>query len=259
MSTIVSANGLPQEITCSGSGPMTLVVIPGLNAGIHEWASITPELARVTRTCVYDRPGIGGSPVRARLSTATAKQHATELQDLLSAAGEQGTYLVLGHSYGGLIARSFVHLFPKEVNGLLLMEGVDPGGHGDRYWHEAGQQIDVIRSRAQAGRLKQLTQPLIVLSASQPNGDHLIGPRYRDTLADIAQWRAQQAGATRLSSDSIQVIAQSGHVVQQDNPKATVAAVRTLMDAAVSGSPLQCGPEWPRLHASCAGGSQSTE
>ena len=118
--------------------------------------------------------------------------------------------------------------------------------------------MDVIRSRAQASRLRHITKPLIVLSASEPYHDHLGGPAYSDTAADIARWRAQQASATALSANAIQVIAGSGHVVQQDNPKAAVAAVRTLLNAVESGKRLRCGRSWQTLQARCSNASELT-
>ncbi len=248
---IVTTGGLSQRIICQGSGPFTMVVIPGLEAGVAQWADVLPSLAAKTRTCIYDRPGIGRSPDRTDRSVTTADRQARELHALLAAAGEPGPYLVLGHSYGGLIGRSFAHDYTPAVAGLLLMEGVDPKGSGSRIWHESGQPIDMVRSRAQAGGLTQLDAPLLVLSASDPGRDHLGGPSYGDSPASIASWRRQQSSALGLSANSMQVIAHAGHVVQQDNPKAVIAAVSALLDATTTGTPLHCGQAWHAVNARC--------
>ncbi|MDO8731169.1 MAG: alpha/beta hydrolase [Actinomycetota bacterium] len=251
---IIKADGLSQWINCQGSGPLTLIVIPGLGTASSQWATVRPSLAKLTRTCVYDRPGLGHSPARSHPGSATnSGQQARELRKLLEAAGEPGPYVVLGHSYGGLVARSLVRQYPHEVSGLLLMEGVDPSSKGgSHYWHEAGQAIDMLQSRAAAqGDLGLQDKPLLVVSASSPGQDHLGGPTYGESAAAIAEWRAQQESATRLSSNAIQVVARSGHVVQQDNPKATLEAVRELILSARTHSPVHCLPVWHSLNSTC--------
>jgi len=254
---LVQSNGVQQWINCQGSGEFTLVVIPGLGASSAQWSRVRPKLADLTRTCIYDRPSIGRSPSRSHpRAVITVREHAQELRDLLQAAGESGPYLVLGHSYGGLIARSFVRQFPDRVGGLLLMEGVDPHGTArSHYWHEAGQAIDMTRSRKQAAELAHFAGPLIVLSASHPGQDHLTGPTYGDSQSSIAAWRKQQQSATRLSGNALWIVARSGHVVQQDNPRATVEAVRALLQSAVQNRPLNCQEVSTRVNAVCTGAS----
>jgi len=252
---LVHSNGVQQWINCQGSGEFTLVIIPGLGATGAQWSTVRPKLAALTRTCTYDRPGIGLSPGRSHpQAVITVREHAQELRDLLQAAGESGPYLVLGHSYGGLIARSFVRQFPDRVGGLLLMEGVDPHSTaGSHYWHEGGQAIDMSRSRKQAAELAHFAGPLIVLSASNPGRDHLNGPTYGDSQSSSATWRKQQQSATRLSDNALWIVARSGHVVQQDNPRATVESVRALLDSAAQNRHLNCQEVSTRVSAVCTG------
>ena len=46
---------------------------------------------------------------------------------LLSAAGESGPYVLVGHSYGGLIVRLYASTYPKEVSGLVLVDALSEG------------------------------------------------------------------------------------------------------------------------------------
>lgn len=248
-----SAAGVRQHLACAGKGPVTIVVVPGLGATASSWSAAAPGLTRITRTCRYDRPGLGASPARPRATQIVdAGLYARELAALLASAHEPGPYLVIGHSFGGLIAQSFARQFPKAVAGLLLAESVDARARGSAYWHEARHAVDMTRSRAAArGTLLQGTGPLLVLSASNPERDHLGGPSYGDSAAAIAAWRASQRAMTRLTDDSLQVVARSGHVLQQDNPAATVAAVGVLAHAVISHVRLTCGGGWSTYHATC--------
>jgi pimeloyl-ACP methyl ester carboxylesterase len=244
-----------QWLHCQGSGAVTLVVVPGLGTSAAAWSGVLPSLQRVTRTCVYDRPGLGHSPARSNTSQVLdAGLFARELAALLAAAGEKGPYVVLGHSFGGLIARAFVHAYPRSVRGVLLAESVTPGDPTTgRYWPEAGHQIDMVVSSAATGGGPPMGRlPLLVLSASNPEEDHLGGPTYGQPQSMIDLWRRQQHDDLTLSTDSIQVIAHSGHVLQQDNPGAVVEAVRELVAAAPTEAALRCSAVWSRYGSTCS-------
>jgi pimeloyl-ACP methyl ester carboxylesterase len=255
VSGVFAAAGVRQYLHCQGAGPLTLVVIPGLGTSSAAWSGVLPALQQVTRTCVYDRPGLGRSPARPdRTQVLDAGLYARELFALLSVAGEKGPYVVLGHSFGGLVARAFVHSYPRTVRGLLLAESVTPGDPTTgRYWPEAGHQIDMVASSAATGGGPPLGHlPLLVLSASNPEEDHLGGPTYGQPQWMIDLWRRQQHDDLTLSTDAIQVIAHSGHVLQQDNPGAVVESVRELVAAARTGDALRCTTVWARYGSTCA-------
>lgn len=251
---VFAAAGVHQWLHCQGTGAVTVVVITGLAAPASSWSGVLPGLERTTRTCVYDRPGLGHSPARPNVTQVLdAGLYAHELAALLGAAGERGPFVVVGHSFGGLVARAFVHSYPSRVRGLLLAESVTPyDPTSGAFWPEAGHQIDMKASSAATGGGPMLGRlPLLVLSASNPEEDHLGGPTYGQPQSLIDLWRAQQQADLRLSTDAIQVIAHSGHVLQQDNPTAVVEAVRELVAAATTGRPLSCTPVWSDDAATC--------
>jgi len=251
---VVKAAGVRQQLDCRGSGPVTLLVITGLAGPASTWSIVAAGLRRIARTCFYDRPGIGKSPPRAKTTQVVdAGLYARELSALLRAAGEPGPYVVLGHSFGGLVARAFTFRHMSAVRGVLLAEGVDPGDQTTgRYWHEAGHAVDMALSRAAAGGGPNLGhRPLLVLSASHPEEDHLGGPTYGQPAWMIDQWIAEQRADVQLSSNSIQVIATSGHVLQQDAPKAVVEAARLLVHAVAHGDQLACSRVWSSVAATC--------
>ena len=243
VSVTVSAVGLRQRLSCAGSGTVTVIVIPGLNAGRAMWSLAMPLLARTTRTCVYDRPGIGESPARLPHVIVDAGRHADELWALLVAAEVPGPYVVVGHSYGGLVARAFGARHAADVVGMVLVEGVAPYDQSSRYWHESGDPVDMLRSSRAAIGLALGSTPLVVLAAQDPNRNYWGGPSYGETAADIADWRAHQKAAASLSSNSTYVIVRhSAHVIEVDRPDAVAAAVQAVVGAARAGVPMPaCG------------------
>jgi len=251
---LVSAAGLRQWLDCAGPGSLTLVVVPGLGSTTAAWSSVLGSLRRFVRTCVYDRPGLGHSPNRASTTQVLdAGIQAGELWALLQAAGERGPYVVLGHSYGGLIARAFVAAHRSSVRGVFLAESVSPGDPSTgRYWTEAGHRVDLqVSGTATHGGPPLGSLPLMVMSASRPDADHLTGPTYGQPQWMTTLWvRLQHANLT-LSSDAIQVIAHSGHVLQQDDPPAVVEGARELVAAVHTGAPLSCRGPWSSVGGTC--------
>jgi pimeloyl-ACP methyl ester carboxylesterase len=252
--SIVASDGVRQWLHCFGVGPLTLVVIPGLGTSAAAWSGVLGGFARTVRTCVYDRPGLGRSPARPDAGQVVdAGLLQGELWSLLQAAGQHGPYVVLGHSFGGLIARAFVAHHPSAVRGVLLAESDTPYDPSTgRYWTEAGHRVDLLASSAATGGGPPLGhRPLLVLSASNPDEDHLGGPTYGQPTWMTTLWVHQQASDSSLSSDGIQVVAHSGHVLQQDSPRAMIEAVSELVSSVRTGHALSCSGAWRHLGATC--------
>jgi pimeloyl-ACP methyl ester carboxylesterase len=93
----------------------------GVSAG---WARISAPLAATTRVCAYDRAGQGWSDDAA--SPRDGVESAEELHALLAAAGEQGPYVLVGHSTGGTYAMTFAARYPEQVAGMVLLDSSSP-------------------------------------------------------------------------------------------------------------------------------------
>ena len=95
-----------------------------LGASSLSWSLVQPAVARVTRACAYDRAGFGWSE-RGPLPR-TAGRIADELHDLLARARVPPPYLLVGHSFGGLVARIFASRHASEIAGLAFIEPAVP-------------------------------------------------------------------------------------------------------------------------------------
>jgi len=103
----------------SGAGGPAVVFLAGASAVGLDYLNIHDGISGFTTSVLYDRGGTGWSDPAP---LPTAAEVATELRDLLAAAGVPGPYLLVAHSLGGAYARRFAQLFPDQVTGLLLLE-----------------------------------------------------------------------------------------------------------------------------------------
>jgi pimeloyl-ACP methyl ester carboxylesterase len=108
------------DIYCEGSGSPTIVYESGKQIPGFFWQPILHRTASFTRSCWYDRAGMGWSdPAPA---PRTAMNIATDLHSLLQAAGERPPYVLVAHSLGGFYARVFNGLYRDDVAGLVLVD-----------------------------------------------------------------------------------------------------------------------------------------
>jgi pimeloyl-ACP methyl ester carboxylesterase len=78
----------------------------------------------VTRTCAYDRAGFGRS--EAGPLPRTASRIAGALDVLLTAADVPPPWVLVGHSYGGLVLRLLAARQRDKVAGMVLIEPATP-------------------------------------------------------------------------------------------------------------------------------------
>ena len=51
---------------------------------------------------------------------------AADLHPLLAAAGEDGPYVLVGHSTGGTYAMTYAARYPEQVAGMVLLDSSSP-------------------------------------------------------------------------------------------------------------------------------------
>jgi pimeloyl-ACP methyl ester carboxylesterase len=112
------------HLDCRGSGGPTVVLMSGLGGSSAGWARIAPAVAGTSRVCAYDRAGQGWSEDAPDRQDGVAA--ATDLHTLLSRAGEDGPYVLVGHSIGGDHAMVYAARYPEQVAGMVLLDATSP-------------------------------------------------------------------------------------------------------------------------------------
>lgn len=213
-SLLVEVNdGRRLNLHCTGEGAPVVVFESGLGDGTKAWGFVQPEISKSTRSCSYDRAGLGFSDgaVFPR-NTARAEQ---DLRALLNAAGERPPFVLVGHSYGGMIVKLFAFETPHDVAGIVL---VDPS-HED-----VGRDLFELDPESLARNIDYLQSLQICLDVSDVStnlpSDYArlciaeAGTNYSETIRSserllaakphrIAAWVSEMRNIWRESADQV--------------------------------------------------------
>lgn len=265
------------RLACRGQGAPTVVVDAGMGTAPVEdpgWQAIADRVAPVTRICLHDRAGLGGSdpaPAGARTSLDAAR----DLHAALQAAGIAPPYLLAAHSIGGLHAQAFASRYPSGTAGLVLISTTHPdqiqrwlaqlppeetdeeGAITDartfltRMANDPSaneERLDFRASAAQARALVSLGDKPLVVATHSPRFRMVPGLSEPLALRLEAQTQAMQRQLLGLSSNAVQNVApEAGHGLPHEAPAFVVenilqgvAAVRAQGSEA-DGSTLPVG------------------
>lgn len=112
----------------TGQGSPTVVLEAGIAATSLSWRLVQDEIAKFARVASYDRAGLGWSDANPKPLTLSGL--VGDLESLLKVAQLAPPYVLVGHSFGGLIVRAFACRNPNKVAGLVLVDAVRP-----EEWH----------------------------------------------------------------------------------------------------------------------------
>ena len=172
----VLVNDRNVHLDCVGSGTPTVVFESGLGEGWLEWVRVQPEIAKVTRACSYDRPGVAWSAPQS--GPRDAVHIADQLHLLLQNAGEHPPYVLVGASAGGFYVRQFVSAYPAEVSGVVFADSSVPSQVHDL--PGAGYSLDgysATKNAAWRAWFSELTGWARI--SGQCNGDPLTPAEFR--------------------------------------------------------------------------------
>ncbi|WP_067839867.1 alpha/beta fold hydrolase [Nocardia lijiangensis] len=106
----------------SGSGGPAVVFLPGASAVGLDYFGVQQQVSQFTAAVVYDRGGTGYSDPLPLPRTAAAV--AVELHELLKAQNIPAPYILAPHSLGCFYAHRFAQLYPRDVAGLVWLDGL---------------------------------------------------------------------------------------------------------------------------------------
>ncbi len=104
-------------------GP-TVIFESGISATSLNWTDLQRVASVFSRAITYDRAGLGWSSPCT--SERTPSNIVRELRRLLARAEIPPPYILVGHSFGGVVVRRFAIDHPDEVTGLVLIDPMRP-------------------------------------------------------------------------------------------------------------------------------------
>ena len=126
----VDVDGHPTRVWTAGleqrrAGQPVVILESGAGEGLETWKPVFAEIARVVPVLAYDRRGIGQSaPDSAR---PTLRRVAQSLHALLQRSNIPPPFVLVGHSWGGLLTRAYFDQYPQEVAGLVFLDAISLG------------------------------------------------------------------------------------------------------------------------------------
>jgi pimeloyl-ACP methyl ester carboxylesterase len=278
--------GRKMYLECQGRGSPTVVLVSGRSDRSDIWKTVAdsstsklavfPAVAKFTRVCIYDRPGtvtIIGEKIEPSRSTSvpqptTPKDCVEDLHALLTNAKIPGPYVLVGHSYGGLIVRLYASTYPCDVFGLVLIDTLTELMYDvmtpeqqtmwlplnsnyspdlDRYTIQ--ERTDLVKSFAEMHASPPLRpMPAIVLTSDQPYDFKALiakGVLPPDTPPDfgIIAFQAHltaQARLARLLHARQITDTHAGHYINTEQPEIVIDAIREVVNKARADKSLKC-------------------
>jgi pimeloyl-ACP methyl ester carboxylesterase len=247
---VVDADGHKVYFQCSGSGSPTVVFLNGWGEDSSSWLSVEDESSKLTRSCTYDRYGVGVTSQYGQLPAKARDGHdqVEELEQLLDNAGFAKPYVLVGHSWGGALGRLYAGTHDG-VDGVVFVDSSAPG--------QDTALVDVLPSErvGEPGLFAQLRKGLTAKAVDNP--EHLDWGKSLDEVGDVSGlgdrpeivitagstfvgdesvllpvWNRLQDEIAGLSSQSVHVKAPGAtHFIQQDNPELVQTAIRAVVSA----------------------------
>lgn len=252
-------------LKCAGSGTPTVILESGFRNNSDVWTvstdkkpSIFSSISAVTRVCVYDRPGTIGWTVNAKSRSdviampRSINSMTEDLHALLKAGNIKGPYILVGHSFGGILIRLYASKYPDEVIGMILIDAYPeslrsflgkekwdvtlkmmetiPEGINDKSHFENidfDQASTVMEETASHSPLKSM--PLIVISRGK--AADLSVPESALSSNDFEKaWRLGQQQLVSLEPDATHIIAnKSQHYVQYAQPELIIQSIKKMI------------------------------
>lgn len=229
-----------------GDGATAVVFESGFGQGPDVWKKVIAGLGTDCRCVAYARAGLGASGTDG--SPKTIDEHLADLAAVIDTLAPGRKVVLVGHSYGGLLATEYARRYPGRLQGLVL---VDPATMGQRH---AFTQADPVRVRADDASLQKMLPPALaadyrtliaqldapaaatpakmpdipvaLLTSTNVAAEPFV---FEETARGKALWKAQHAVLFAAFSRGTHRYFATGHNIHREDPDAVVAGIREVI------------------------------
>jgi len=131
-----------------GQGKHTIILEAGMGSGLSTWDPIYNDLTKLAKVVRYSRVGVENSTnIERQFTVAESAKHLALLLDRLDI---NSPIILVAHSFGGPISRTFAANYPKRVEAMLL---VDPSSEADL---DIMRRIDLAQATKEIAIMKTM-------------------------------------------------------------------------------------------------------
>jgi hypothetical protein len=226
-------------VRCTGKGSPTVVMEGGDGDTSDSYFFAEDEVAQETRTCVYDRANLGQSDPAP--GPRGLDELVGDLEGLLEAAEIPGPYVLVGTSGGGYITAGYAVDHPDQVAGMVFVDTAAPFEDPPRAIvketdpsHPANvEKRDYLRveKNAWAARERIGDVPVRVISVRFAKAEIAASP-FASEQQLMRENVDRQKGWLVLSPSAKQIVANTSHAVEEDDPELVTDAILDVVKEA---------------------------
>jgi pimeloyl-ACP methyl ester carboxylesterase len=225
-------------VRCTGTGSPTVIMEGGDEDTSDSYSFAEPDIAKVTRTCVYDRANLGRSgpdPGPRGLSELVG-----DLEQLLQAAEIPGPYVLVGTSGGGFITAGYAVTHPQQVAGMVFIDTGAP------FQNPPSEIVDATdpTNPANVEHRDYLQVEKDAWAAREQIGDipvTIVTVKYSDAAVNESPFPSERRGMRRnvenqkgwlvLSPRAKQIVVHTSHAVEEDDPDLVIDVILDVVKA----------------------------
>ena len=239
--------GKNQHVLTWGKGEPTIVFLNGGGSELKDFEIVQEAISKITKTISYDKLGLGKSELSD--SPRTLENVSVELKELLEKEGVVDVPMIfVGHSMGGYVARYYLHRYPENLVGMIL---IDPGSEflEEEFRKTQTQKEIMISDSTLASQIKLIPKgfqmevnayplhdsilktfsiktdiPITLLESNKVDGDDPIDKKLIEIQKKLYRDFQQKVPQMELISTE-----KSGHFIQIEEPELVIDAIKKMI------------------------------
>jgi len=243
----VEIQGKQQHVLTLGKGQPVIVFINGGGSDLKDFDFVQKEISKITKTISYDKLGIGKSELTD--SQRTLENVSAELKELLEKEGINDVPMIfVGHSMGGYVARYYLHRYPKNLEGIIM---IDPGSEflEDEFKKVQTEREIMISDSTLAAQIKLIPKgfqmevnayplhdsilktfsiktdiPITLLESNKVDGDDPTEKKIIEIQKRLYRDFQRKVPQLKLISTK-----KSGHFIQLEEPDLVINAIKNMI------------------------------
>ena len=226
-------------VRCTGSGSPTVFMEGGDEDTSDSYGFAEETVAKVTRTCVYDRANLGRSD--AREGPLGLDEYVGDLDALFEKAKIPGPYVLVGTSGGGYISVGYAEKHPDQVAGIVLVETPPPFEnppkeiveYTDPSNPENVEQRDFLQVEKDAwAAKKEIGDIPVTVISNRYTKVEIAAAEFPEEKHGMRINAESQKGWLVLSPRAKQVVVTTGHAVEEKDPQLVIDQILAVVKAA---------------------------